>query len=866
MAIKKRITLHPLLNDGTPDENVNLYPKTLIDGIVDREGEQVEVSTKEELNSGLETKQDKLNAGENIVIEDNTISASVDLSDYYTKATVDGLLARKQERINENNEISADFVDDTHSNNKFVTNSEKNVWNNKQDKLVSSVNIKTVNGNSLLGGGNILISAVASWGEIRGNMSAQQDLTTALNSKQGKLTAGTGIAITDNNVISVTIEGIRYDVVQELPATGESGIIYLISNSGTAPNVYDEYIWVNNNFEKIGSTEIDLSNYYTKTEADNKFQVKLVSGTNIKTINNQSVLGSGNLNLDPAGGANLTPLEVPDNYMVLMEFINDAQTPETYTISNDNEVTIEILKQDTTETISISKGSIISVYPGWSATILSADGQYTYFIDGDYLYGGVSINYEEVEAIVDEKLGTDVVMTNTEQSISGQKTFTSPNGTIFENAGGLKIKYLSSSPEFKLIPDNNGNFDFWYNTTKLAQLNSNYTFLYRTLLPSANTIDLGSSQYQWGTIYASTLRNGNIEKPVNRIVTDDNNILPQTGGILTLGNQSYRWNALYLGSTINFNPQQITKIENLKTLSVNTINLGNQVGSSTTWSDTKFLQYDTTSVKYVGKLYAGLDVNNQPIRNIPDTPDEGTSPINKNYADTNLQGKLTAGTGIAITNNVISSTLEGINYEVVQSLPSTGVKGTIYLVPNGSSEQQNIYDEYIWLPPQQEGESGSFEFIGTTQTDLSNYVDLDSPQTISGNKTIASGSNLSFAGTNIGVIENSGNYFRIKLGGNNKLNLNTNVLYSAVNICPNSPSGRDLGDNSYPWRNVKFTGYLGDGHNSNYGLVLPDTTGYTANKTIATTDQITKQWFGTQAEYDALGTYDNDTIYNILES
>ena len=33
-----------------------------------------------------------------------------------------------------------------------------------------------------------------------------------------------------------------------------------------------------------------------------KFQEKLVSGTNIKTINNQSILGSGNLNISGGGG------------------------------------------------------------------------------------------------------------------------------------------------------------------------------------------------------------------------------------------------------------------------------------------------------------------------------------------------------------------------------------------------------------------------------------------------------------------------------------------------------------------------------------------------------------------------------------
>ena len=57
------------------------------------------------------------------------------------------------------------------------------------------------------------------------------------------------------------ITGITYEVVQSLPQSGSAGVIYLLSNSGSSPNVYDEYIWVNNGFEKIGTTDVDLTNY-----------------------------------------------------------------------------------------------------------------------------------------------------------------------------------------------------------------------------------------------------------------------------------------------------------------------------------------------------------------------------------------------------------------------------------------------------------------------------------------------------------------------------------------------------------------------------------------------------------------------------
>lgn len=61
-------------------------------------------------------------------------------------------------------------------------------------------------------------------------------------------------------------------VLAELPETGEINCIYFIPNSGTSGNVYDEYMWVSNQsgmgWEKIGTTEVDLSNYMLKTDME----------------------------------------------------------------------------------------------------------------------------------------------------------------------------------------------------------------------------------------------------------------------------------------------------------------------------------------------------------------------------------------------------------------------------------------------------------------------------------------------------------------------------------------------------------------------------------------------------------------------
>ena len=99
---------------------------------------------------------------------------------------------------------------------------------------------------------------------------------TALNDKQDTLTAGANITIDANNVISST-GGTQ--VQADWNQTDDSAVDY-IKNKPTIP---------------------DTSDFATKTELNAK-QDTLVSGTNIKTINNESILGSGNIEIQGGGG------------------------------------------------------------------------------------------------------------------------------------------------------------------------------------------------------------------------------------------------------------------------------------------------------------------------------------------------------------------------------------------------------------------------------------------------------------------------------------------------------------------------------------------------------------------------------------
>lgn len=58
----------------------------------------------------------------------------------------------------------------------------------------------------------------------------------------------------------------RVSVVDELPEVGDPTVIYLVpSEDGESPNVYEEYVWLEDEerYELIGTTDIDLSNMVT---------------------------------------------------------------------------------------------------------------------------------------------------------------------------------------------------------------------------------------------------------------------------------------------------------------------------------------------------------------------------------------------------------------------------------------------------------------------------------------------------------------------------------------------------------------------------------------------------------------------------
>lgn len=76
---------------------------------------------------------------------------------------------------------------------------------------------------------------------------------------------------TDDAVGAIT--GFDFQIVEQLPETGTKGVIYLVkagddANVEDATNEYDEYLWINTQFEHIGSTKMDLTGYLKEVDID----------------------------------------------------------------------------------------------------------------------------------------------------------------------------------------------------------------------------------------------------------------------------------------------------------------------------------------------------------------------------------------------------------------------------------------------------------------------------------------------------------------------------------------------------------------------------------------------------------------------
>lgn len=206
-----------------------------------------------EIKTAVNSKQDA-ETGKGLSTNDYTNTEKTKLSGIATGATANSTDSALRDRSTHTGVQAATTIteDATH---RFATDSEKTTWNAKQAALVSGTNIKTINSTSLLGSGNL-------------------DIETAMSSTyfEGETDpTGSGDPIgSDTN-----------PVVIKASVLGGGGVIDSTPTNGSTNAVSSDGV-----FDALAAK-----------------QAALVSGTNIKTINGSSILGSGDLVVSGGSGS-----------------------------------------------------------------------------------------------------------------------------------------------------------------------------------------------------------------------------------------------------------------------------------------------------------------------------------------------------------------------------------------------------------------------------------------------------------------------------------------------------------------------------------------------------------------------------------
>lgn len=137
----------------------------------------------------------------------------------------------------------------------------------------------------------------------KANFSEKVQIRIDSNLDSGHLVTSQYVKQQINNAVG-KITSFEYKIVDSLPATteGKKGVVYLVAHSGsTNQNSYDEYIFLPAEgstaarYEKIGTTDIDLTPYAKKTDIpknvsqltnDSDFETKTNVGSRITTAIN----------------------------------------------------------------------------------------------------------------------------------------------------------------------------------------------------------------------------------------------------------------------------------------------------------------------------------------------------------------------------------------------------------------------------------------------------------------------------------------------------------------------------------------------------------------------------------------------------
>lgn len=126
----------------------------------------------------------------------------------------------------------------------------------------------------------------------KGDYALNSALTSGLTAKADNFTVGTGLEMTPERVLNVTLDTTVFRVVSALPDApdaGDENKIFLVPAESTGPNnAYTEYLWINSAWEELGEyiSEVDLTPYLKITDAQSTYATKTELTTHTENTSN----------------------------------------------------------------------------------------------------------------------------------------------------------------------------------------------------------------------------------------------------------------------------------------------------------------------------------------------------------------------------------------------------------------------------------------------------------------------------------------------------------------------------------------------------------------------------------------------------
>ena len=245
----------------------------------------------------------------------------------------------------------------------------------KQDILISGENIKTINDQSILGSGNIQISGTGAVDSVNGKTG-----TVVLNASDVHAATEAQGALADTAVQPSAIS----DMETQTHASSTYQAKLTSANAGTNVTITEESGVVKINaaggsggastFAELQGQPTDNANL---AAALNDKQDTLVSGTNIKSINSTSLLGSGNIEVLTSSDVGTMAAENKADYYTKTEVTDEFLPLKSSQIITDTSVTLATLDYNTVYTFSNPIDSLTVTEFGSSNTDLEATLYFT---------------------------------------------------------------------------------------------------------------------------------------------------------------------------------------------------------------------------------------------------------------------------------------------------------------------------------------------------------------------------------------------------------------------------------------------------------------------------------------------------------